>query len=56
MATSPAQTDRQRAQQHAEEAERLLHGRLGIITNYIKAQAHATLALYYAARDRHNGD
>ena len=42
------QSDLQRAEQHAAEAERLLTGKLGIITNYVKAQAHATLALYYA--------
>jgi len=40
----------ERAEHHAREAERLLAGRLGIITNYVKAQAHATLAVYYATR------
>jgi hypothetical protein len=39
-----------RAEHHAQEAERLLAGKLGIITNYVKAQAHATLAVYYATR------
>jgi hypothetical protein len=38
----------ERAEHHAREAERLLTGRLGIITNYVKAQVHATLAVYYA--------
>jgi hypothetical protein len=37
-----------RAQHHANEAERLLAGKLGLITNMVKAGAHATLALYYA--------
>jgi hypothetical protein len=32
------------------EAERLLNGRLGIITNHVKVQVHATLAVYYATR------
>ena len=50
MATFPAQGDLQRAEYHAEEAERLLSGRLGIITNFVKAQAHATLALYYLSK------
>ena len=50
-ASSPAPAVRvDRAEQHAQEAERLLEGRLGIITNYVKAQAHATLAVYYATR------
>ena len=39
-----------RAEHHAQEAERLLQGRLGLITNYVKAQAHATLAVYYTTR------
>ena len=47
MATTQPQTDLQRAELHAREAERLLKGRLGLITNYVKAEAHATLALYY---------
>jgi hypothetical protein len=42
----------ERAEHHAQEAERLLKGRLGIITNYVKAQAHATLAVYYATRQK----
>jgi hypothetical protein len=40
------------AENHAQEAERLLKGRLGIITNYVKAQVHATLAVYYATQAR----
>ncbi len=46
MATA-AQNDLQRAEQHASEAERLLRGRLGFISNHVKAEAHAALALYY---------
>ena len=49
MVTAPAQADVQRAeQQHANEAERLLKSTW--LTSHIKAQAHATLALYYSAR------
>ena len=40
--------DEQLAEEHAAEAERLLKGRF--ISSYIKAQAHATLAVYYTAR------
>jgi hypothetical protein len=47
MAAQPA-SDVSLAEYHANEAERLLKGRLGIITNYVKAQVHATLAVYYA--------
>jgi hypothetical protein len=43
----------QRATEHAAEAERLLAGRLGVITNMVKAEAHATLALYYATQAHH---
>lgn len=50
MAAFPAHGDLQRAEYHADEAERLLRGRLGIITNFVKAEAHATLALYYLTR------
>jgi hypothetical protein len=39
----------QRSEYHAEQAERLLAGRLGFINNIIKAGVHATLAVYYAA-------
>jgi hypothetical protein len=45
----------ERAEHHAQEAERLLTGRLGLITNYVKAQAHATLAVYYATRRSADG-
>ena len=44
----------ERAEHHAQEAERLLKGRLGIITNYVTAQVHATLAVYYATRQSAN--
>ncbi|MBV9416170.1 MAG: hypothetical protein JO363_14405 [Solirubrobacterales bacterium] len=40
----------QRAQHHANEAERLLAGKLGVITNMVKAGVHATLAVYYATQ------
>jgi hypothetical protein len=51
MAAIPAESGMsERAEHHAQEAERLLHGRLGVITNYVKAQVHATLAVYYATR------
>jgi hypothetical protein len=53
MATDATQSDLQRAEQHAAEAERLLNGRLGLITNYVKAEAHATLAVYYARQHDH---
>ena len=45
-------TIQQRAEHHADEAERLLRSRL--ISSHVKAQAHATLALYYstASNDR----
>ena len=35
-----------RAEHHANEAERLLARRLGLINNVIKAGVHATLAVY----------
>jgi hypothetical protein len=51
MAASRAQTGMgESAEYHAQEAERLLNGKLGIITNYVKAQVHATLAVYYATK------
>jgi hypothetical protein len=53
MPTEATRSDLERAEQHAAEAERLLNGRLGIVTNYVKAQVHATLALYYARRHDH---
>jgi hypothetical protein len=37
-----------RAEHHANEAERLLKSRL--ISSHVKAQAHATLAVYYSAK------
>ena len=40
----------QRADHHAQEAERLLAGRLGLINNIIRAGVHATLAVYYSAK------
>jgi len=40
----------QLAARHAQEAERLLARRFGLIDNTLKAQAHATLAVYYATR------
>jgi hypothetical protein len=40
----------QRAEDHAKEAERLLAGRLGIITNIVKAGVHGTLAVYYSTQ------
>jgi hypothetical protein len=54
MTTDTTRIDLERAEQHAAEAERLLAGRLGIVTNYVKAQVHATLALYYARRHDHD--
>ena len=48
MAATKVQVHVDRAEQHAMEAERLLRGRL--ISSHVKAQAHATLAMYYAAK------
>ncbi len=48
MTTIPAQADVQRAEHHANEAERLLKGRF--LSSHIKAQVHATLAVYYSAK------
>ncbi len=46
MATFPAQVDAgQRAERHADEAERLLESRF--LSSHVKAQAHAALAVYY---------
>jgi hypothetical protein len=47
-------SDVARAAHHATEAERLLAGRLGFLTNLIKAQVHASLAIYYATRESTN--
>lgn len=44
-------SDVARAAHHATEAERLLAGRFGFITNFVKAQVHASLAIYYATRE-----
>jgi hypothetical protein len=52
METLATPTDRARAEEHTAEAERLLKGKLGIVTNYVKAQVHATLAVYYAGKNR----
>ena len=46
--TDVSQLYPQRAEYHADEAERLLESRL--LTSHVKAQVHATLALYYSAR------
>jgi hypothetical protein len=48
MATNLGEADKQRAEHHANEAERLLKSRL--LSSHIKAQVHATLAVYYSAR------
>ena len=48
MATTPAHVDAQRAEHHASEAERLLKGRF--LSSHVKAQVHATLAVYYSAK------
>ena len=54
MATSPTQADvHGRAEHHANEAERLLKGRF--LSSHVKAQAHATLAVYYATRQTASG-
>lgn len=42
----------QLADQHAEEAERLLKSRAGWINSIFKAQVHATLAVYYSDKAR----
>jgi hypothetical protein len=55
MAADPVHVDLERAEYHADEAERLLKGRLGVITNYVKAQVHATLAVYYATGHTRDG-
>jgi hypothetical protein len=48
-ATSDTTDDlRERAEQHAREAERLLTSRF--ISSHVKGQLHATLALYYLGR------
>jgi len=37
------------AEHHAREAERLLANRFGLVNLFLKAQVHATLAVYYSA-------
>ena len=39
---------RSRAEQHASEAERLLRSRW--LTDHVKGQLHATLAVYYSIK------
>ena len=41
---------RELAEHHAQEAERLLKGRL--LSSHVKAQVHASLAIYYSAKRR----
>lgn len=50
MAATDVQRHIDRGEQHAMEAERLLQGRL--ISSHVRAQVHATLALYYSSRRR----
>jgi len=54
MVTTSAQRDRDHAEQHALEAERLLKDRF--IWSYLKAQAHAALAVYYVTRPNGGND
>jgi len=54
MATTGAERDADaRADEHAKEAERLL--RTSWLTSHVKAQVHATLALYYATKRGETG-
>ena len=53
MTTSARADMQERAEHHAKEAERLLKGRL--ISSHVKAQVHATLAVYYSARHGDGG-
>ena len=48
MGVKEGQPHVDRAEQHAMEAERLLQGMF--ISSHVKAQVHATLALYYSTR------
>jgi hypothetical protein len=49
MSTASAQSQlRERAERHAEQAERLLKS--WWLSSHVKAQVHATLAVYYGAR------
>ena len=45
---SGTQEARERAEHHAKEAERLLHS--WWLSTHVKAQVHATLAVYYLSR------
>jgi hypothetical protein len=47
MTTVPTPADAQRAEHHASEAERLLESRW--LSSHVKAQVHATLAVYYSS-------
>jgi hypothetical protein len=48
-ATSGATDElRERAERHAQEAERLLKSMF--LSSHVKGQVHATLALYYSTR------
>ena len=53
MATTPVQSDAHHAERHANEAERLLKGRF--LSSHVKAQVHATLAVYYSGKYRTGG-
>ena len=54
MATAPAHADvQERAERHANEAERLLKSRW--LSSHVKAQTHATLAVYYGAKRSDDG-
>jgi hypothetical protein len=48
LAMDSAASDRERAVYHAAEAERLLKS--WWLSTHVKAQVHATLAVYYARR------
>ena len=48
LATVSVQADVQRAEHHANEAERLLKSRW--LSSHIKAQVHAALAVYYSSK------
>ena len=51
MATISVPVDmHERAEHHAKEAERLLKG--WFLSSHVKAQVHATLAVYYSASAR----
>ena len=50
MAAREAKTDAEHAEEHAQLAERLLKSRY--IWSYVQAEAHASLALYYATRSK----